>query len=79
MLSSEIPDRIGTNSRRVIEIKPIMMYNAYCVTTPVSSLAMFWLPPVKVFVSPNGPNSSIAPRSKILAVVIPRPKALLIT
>ena len=79
MLSSEIPDKIGTNSSNVIEIKPIMMYRAYCVTIPVSSREICWLPPYSELVSPNGPNSSIAPRSNTLAVIIPRPRALLIT
>ena len=79
MLSSDRPDRIGTNRSRVIEIRPIIIYNAYCVTTPVSSRAMFWLLLFKVFVKPNGPNSSIAPRSNILDVIKPSPRALLIT
>jgi hypothetical protein len=78
MLSKDRPDKIGTNRSRVIEIRPIMMYSAYCVTTPVSSRAMFWLLLFRVFVRPNGPNSSIAPRSRILDVTNPRPRALLI-
>jgi hypothetical protein len=79
MLSREIPDRIGTNSNNVIEISPIIMYRAYCVTIPVSNAAICRLPPYSEFVSPNGPSNSMAPRSNILEVTIPNPNALLIT
>ena len=79
MLSSDTPERIGTNSRSVIEISPIMMYRAYCVTTPVSSRAIVWLPPYSELVNPNGPSSSIAPRSSTLDVIPPSAKALPIT
>ena len=77
MLSNDNPDKIGTNRSSVITIKPIIIYKAYCVTIPVSNFAIFWLPPYKVLVNPKGPNNSITPRSRILAVVFPIPKALL--
>jgi hypothetical protein len=78
-LSSEIPLSTGTNSTNVIDSRPIMMYRAYCVTIPESCLAICCPPACNVFVSPNGPNNSIAPRSRTLAVTNPRPRDLLIT
>lgn len=66
-----MPASIGTNRSRVIAITPTKMYSPYADTLPVSALASRVLDPYRDSDSPNGPRSSITPRSRILDVRSP--------
>jgi hypothetical protein len=64
--------RRGANSRSVRVIAPTKIYSPYVEIDPVSALASRVLDPYRDCDSPNGPSSSITPRSRTLDVRSPR-------